>query len=560
MEKIINELSVIVSKQTNLSEDVIKSSLEVSKNTKRADFTLQVAKFSRDSINDARKYYEALVSERENGDVIENCELLGSLIAIKLNRKMLIKEALKTVFNPGFGITNKGDGKTIVLDYSSPNIAKIFHAGHLRTTMIGNFIKNLLKANGYTTVSINYLGDWGKQFGFIGVGFNKYGNEDELKRDPIKHLFEIYVRMNKEAKEDPKIDEQAKKYFKELEEGKEENLKLWKNFRELSIEKYKELYKKLNVEFDVYSGESFYGHEGKRIVEGCGLAVRDDDGSLYFDLEELGKFLVLKADGSTLYSTRDIACAIERIKKYKPEKIIYVVASQQDLHFKQLFRVMKMLGYDENIFQHVNMGMVNGMSTRRGTVVFLEDIIETAKECMLEAMKSNESKFEKIVDVDATTEALAVSAMIIQDFSAKRIKGYDFNMSRNTASEGETGPYLQYTHCRLASIEAMNPEIKLGDIETINSDLITEENLREILFYLLRYPSVIEDCLNTFEPCKLVTYLMKLAKLVNGVFSACRVMGREYELARARLAVFCAAKVVLGKGMEILGMIPLKRM
>lgn len=351
-----------------------------------------------------------------------------------------------------------------------------------------------------------------------------------------------------------KIDHLAKEYFRKLENGEPEQYQLWKKFRDMSIEKYKELYAKMHIEFDVYSGESEYGQKGREIVVNDKNIVTDEDGSKYFDLGDLGKFCVIKNDGATLYSTRDIAAAVDRVEKYKADKIYYVVACQQNHYFKQLFAVLAQMGYHDK-FVHVSYGMVDDMSTRKGKVVFLEDIIEESKKVMHATMMKNPEKYEQIADKEATIQELALSAMIVQDFKAKRIKNYAFDMKRNTNTEGETGPHLQYTHCRLQSIFSKNPDV----IPEIHLDCYTEENL-ELFFYLMRYPLVVEECLKSFEPSRMVTYLFKLCKCVNKMFSKYRVMNEEKRLASARLAMFECAKVVLANGMKILGMVPLTRM
>ncbi|KAG0419005.1 Arginine--tRNA ligase, partial [Dictyocoela roeselum] len=418
----------------------------------------------------------------------------------------------------------------------------------------------------YEVVAMNYLGDWGKQFGLLGVGYERYGDDKLLEENPLKHLYDVYVKINRdkgaekekelEKKENNKetIDQLAKEYFRKLENGEPEQYQLWKKFRTLSIEKYKKLYSKMHISFDVYSGESEYGSMGREIVVSDKKVVTDTDGSKYYDLGDLGKFCVIKSDGATLYSTRDIAAAIDRVEKYKADKIYYVVACQQNHYFRQLFAVLAQMGHKDK-FVHISYGMVDDMSTRRGTVVFLEDIIEESKKAMHAAMMKNPEKYDQIEDKDATIEELALSAIIVQDFKAKRIKNYAFDMKRNTNTEGETGPHLQYTHCRLQSIFAKNP----GVVPSIHPDCYTEENL-ELFFYLMRYPMVVEECLDTFEPSKMVTYLFKLCKYVNKMFSKYRVMNEEERVASARLAMFESAKVVLANGMRILGMMPLVRM
>lgn len=350
-----------------------------------------------------------------------------------------------------------------MIDYSSPNIAKPFHAGHLRSTILGNFIKRIHDACGYETIGINYLGDWGKQYGLLAIGFNIFGDEVELKKDPIHHLYQVYVKVNQLAKEDPEIDIQANAYFKKMEQGDKEALSQWKKFRELSIDSYKHIYKRLNINFDVYSGESQtepYIPYVYDMLKKYNLITISKDGAWTIDLEEfkLGKVIIKRADGTSLYMTRDLASLVLRRKMFgQVKKSVYVVGSEQELYLKQLFKISELIHQHDDAWPkelyHANFGRVLGMSTRKGTVVFLQDILDTAKECMIENIKEgNQSKLmdlEQDNTLDSTAENLGSSSVIIQDMLAKRTKNYEFSWDRMTASKGYTGVFLQYTHARM---------------------------------------------------------------------------------------------------------------
>ncbi|KAM0687376.1 arginyl-tRNA synthetase [Conglomerata obtusa] len=586
------------------------NALIYSKNSENGDFSIHTSRLEN------KHAIESIISNFDLPHIQAVIQLRGS-ICFFVDKKSISRDILNTIFkeNETYGMKEK-NGKLVVVEYSSPNIAKKFHPGHFRNTVLGNFIDNLLKANGYQTYTINYLGDWGKQFGLIGVGFNKYGNEDEMERDPIKHLYDVYVSINKDAENDKKIDENAKAWFADLEKGKEKNVRMWKRFRDMSIEKYKKLYQLMNCSFDEYSGESYYALKSKEIIatienkqkevkqnikESLDVNFKINDNSKYKKTEvkqnnkesldvdflknddndnskyiqtSFGKLCVIKNDGSTLYSTRDIAAAVDRLDRLNPDEILYVVASQQDLYFKQLFNIFQILGYgyknNEFIFKHINYGMVNGMSTRKGTVVFLEDILNEAKEVMLSKMKKNEEKFKQINDVNKTCEILALSALVIQDFSAKRIKNYDFNMERNTETNGFTGPYLQYMHCRLMSLEDKNKELinkylQKGELENqiLNDEynpIFLNDKTIEIIYFLFKYPFIIERCKENYEPSTLVTYLMDLCKSVNSIISDLRVMGEENKIAITRLYFYKCVRIVVGNGIRILGLTPLERM
>jgi len=473
-----------------------------------------------------------------------------------------------------YGGSTIGQGKNVVVEFSSPNIAKPFHAGHLRSTIIGNFLKNIYKALGYNVTAINYLGDWGKQYGLLAVGFQRFGSEEELEKNPIKHLYEVYVKINEvkdqEAKDTshtgPTIDDLARTYFKKMEDGDEHALSLWKKFRELSIVEYKKMYARLNVEFDEYSGESKFGQE--MIVElnklrELGL-LQENQGAQVINLEDqkLGLAVVTKKDGATLYITRDIAAAVHRHSKYKFDKMIYVVAAQQNFHFQQLFAVLDKMGntWAKSQCVHVNFGMVKGMSTRKGNVVFLEDILDESKATMLEVMQKNEKKYAEVENPEAVADIIGLSAVLIQDLSARRIKDYNFDWNRMTSFEGDTGPYLQFAHARLCSMER-----KAADEGTlVNPDadvsLLIEKECTDLFSIIGKFPQVVSSAQQSMEPCTLVSYLMSLSHSISVTLEKVRVVGREKNVAEARLLMYWAARITVGNGLRILGLIPLERM
>lgn len=360
--------------------------------------------------------------------------------------------------NPAHGLRdpkNPEDRKRIIVEFSSPNIAKPFHAGHLRSTIIGGFISNLYEGAGWDVTRINYLGDWGKQYGMLALGFERYGDEELLTKDPINHLFNIYVKINQEIKaEDEKIkelkaegkeaeaaelassssDEQARKYFKKMTEGDEAALAQWRRFRDLSIIRYKETYARLNIHFNSYSGESQVSEDAMEAaakkMEEMGIST-ESDGARIVDFASLipgkeGKRLerpiIRKKDGTALYLTRDISELLGRHEKYQFDQMIYVVASQQDLHLKQLFKIVELMGHKEIAAkcQHINFGMVLGMSTRKGTVKFLDDILRDVADKMHEVMRKNEDKYSQVKNPEAVADVLGISSVMVQDMTGKR--------------------------------------------------------------------------------------------------------------------------------------------
>ena len=535
---------------------VIKQHLLKYNDNKKKDFIIFLNKITNDPQNDSRELYEYLINLQQ--DIIVDIELQETSILFNLNKKKYVKEILTTVLtkNEKFGSVDIGKGKKIVLDYSSPNIAKISHVGHFRTTILGNFIKHLLKFNGFEPVSINYLGDWGKQFGLVLLGYEKFGDKKKLQDDALMHLFHVYVKINKHKE----FHQEARDIFKAMEEGSNpEYLKQWQLFRDISIEKYKTLYKKLNVEFDVYSGESLYNQKGKKIIEKCTSIVTDEDGSKYINTD-YGKALVQKNDGTTLYITRDIAAIIDRMETYNPKQIIYIVSSEQDQHFQQLFYIAEhILKYPKEKFLHVNYGLVKGMSTREGTVHFIDDVIDLATSVFREFVDEKEN----VLDKEKTALILAISFLIVNDFTAKRIKGYTFDIKKKaTTQKGQAlGPTLQYTHCRLCGIEEQNAEIVIDNIDKLNFNLVSnDDTVANLMYKLLWFEQVNEQTLLDYEPSRVVFYLQDLCNVINSIINILRVKDTDTEIAQIRLAVFKAAKIVLRNGLKILGLTVLEKM
>ncbi|KAG8869832.1 hypothetical protein FRB97_000693 [Tulasnella sp. 331] len=545
-------------------------------NRKGVDFSIAIPRFKLGGKPDvwAKKVEESFVGD----DYIESVKAEGAFLTFTARTQSVLKNVLTTIDHLShhsptgeavYGVNDSGKGKKVVIEYSSPNIAKQFHVGHLRSTIIGAFLTNVYKACGWEVTSMNYLGDWGKQFGLIAIGYERYGSEEELEKDAIKHLYTVYVKINADAEKDPKVHDDARAYFARMEQGDESALVMWRKWRELSIEKYKEEYARLNVHFDVYSGESQVGQESQseslKRLEEMGL-IKDSEGAKLVDLEEykLGKAIVRKKDGTSIYLTRDIGGAVERYDKFHFDKMIYVVASQQDLHLAQFFKVLTLLKYPwAPTLEHVNFGMVQGMSTRKGTAVFLDEIIQEASRVMHEQMQSNEEKYALIEEPEMTAREIGITAIKIQDMSAKRINNYTFNWSRMLSFEGDTGPYLQYAHVRLASVERKNPSLlPLPPASEISySALATDIKAREIAFWLATYPDVVRVAQERHEPSGVVTFCMKLAHMIASAWEVLIVKGEaDQEKARARLFLFICARDVLGAALRLLSITPLERM
>ncbi|ORD99755.1 SYR [Hepatospora eriocheir] len=546
-DEILKEISLFSGYEEKLLNNLLLSDC----NDKKSEFVIWFTKLSNENI--AEKIADKIKLSKHY--LIKDVQASNNRLSIYIDKRKLLSKIIKTIEeeNDQYGTNTNGSNKKIVVEYSSPNIAKKFHVGHFRNTILGNFIVKLCQANGYKTVSINYLGDWGKQFGLILTGLDLFGDKEKLKKDPLNHLFEVYVKTNNEMTKE--IEARAHEINKAMEEGiNEEYLRRWKELRDLSIDKLKKLYKMLNIEFDVYSGESFYVKSGKEVIDKIDFYQQDEDGSRFIDCDCLGRVVVQRKDGTSIYISRDIASDIDRFKKYDPHLIIHCVASEQDLHFKQLFWIINRMGYDVSKLRHVNYGLVTGMSTRAGNVHFIEDVISRSKECMLQYQMNDD-----VDNKEETASILALSFLIIEDFSAKRLKGYTFDIEKRAKTKkGESlGPNIQYTHCRLASIERQNSNIDLTDVDY---SLIEDDSVCNLAYKLLWYQNIIEISFNDFEPCKIVSYLQDICKSVNNLIPTLRVKDAELNIAKARLMILKSTRIVIGNALKLLGLTPLNKM
>ncbi|KAI3173153.1 hypothetical protein DTO046C5_3500 [Penicillium roqueforti] len=555
-----------------------------------------------------------LVAKFPASDLIHPPTQLGPHIQFFCKRQPLTNNVLGRILkekaaygtNGNQGLKDPSDPskgqKKIIIEFSSPNIAKPFHAGHLRSTIIGGFLANIYTVMGWNVIKMNYLGDWGKQYGLLANGFKQFGDEEALIKDPINHLFDVYVKINrqvsdqegpiKELKEQIKAkkeksedvaeleaqlaklvdvseDEKARRYFKSMEDGDPEALALWRKFRDLSIEKYKQTYARLNIDFDVYSGESQIKSESMtdayKVMEEAGVS-ENSEGAVIVDFtkhgaKKLGKAIIVRKDGTPLYLTRDIGAITERDNEYHFDKMIYVVAAQQDLHLAQLFKVTELMGHKDlaSRCQHINFGMVRGMSTRKGTVKFLDDILRDVGDKMHEVMKKNEVKYAQVEDPVKTADILGITSVMVQDMTGKRVNGYEFNLDAMTSFEGDTGPYLQYAHARLCSMTRKS-ELDVNELVNANFDLLTEQHAVDLIRLLAQWPDVLLQTAKTLEPITVLSYLFKMTHMLSSSYDVLKVIGSEPDVKQARMALYASARQVLNNGMRVLGLSPVQRM
>jgi len=487
----------------------------------------------------------------------------GPYINFRIDRTELTTTVIETILGQGsdYGSSSEGEGKTIVIDFSSPNIAKPMHVGHLRSTIIGASIQRMHNALGYETVGVNHIGDWGSQFGKLCAAIARWGGDIDLDNDPIPALLELYVRYHEEEKTDPSLAEEASAAFRVLESGAEGEIRdTWKRLTELSLRELNKIYERLGVSFDLVRGESFYeGMLDQTIqrIEDTGI-TSVSEGALVVDLSDFDKklppCLLRKTDGTTLYATRDFAAVFHRFEEFQFERCLYVVAAQQKLHFRQMKIVLERMKLDwVDRVEHIDFGMLRlgegKMSTREGKIVFLEEVLDRA---VSEARTIVSEKNPELAKADNVAEMVGIGAVIFHDLKKERIKDVVFDWKEVLSFEGETGPYVQYTHARLASILRRAESIGEGNEKPDWSRL---EEAAPILLALGRFPDVIRSAAKHCEPSEIAQYLLALCRDTSSWYSRERVLGQEPALTAARLGLVRCAKLVIGNGLRLLGVV-----
>ena len=564
----------IYDESLGLSKDEIKGWIEIPADESMGDYAFPCFRLAK-VLRKAPPLIAADIAERVgDAEAFAKVENVNAYVNFFIDRAFFAKELINDVNEAGesYGRSNVGQGRKVIVEYSSPNIAKPFHIGHIRSTVIGNAIYKLYDATGYDTFRINHLGDYGTQFGKMIVAYRKWGSEEELAKEPIKSLLGYYTKFHEEAEKHPELNDEARETFVKLEAGEPEELALWEKFRKLSLEEFNRVYGMLGIEFDSYNGESFYSDKMERFVDELkekGLLV-ESQGAQIVDLEEygLGAAMIKKSDGSTLYVTRDIAAAVYRKETYDFYKCIYVVASQQNLHFKQWKKVLELMGYEwQKDCIHVPFGLVSlsdgddikMMSTREGRVVFLEDVLNTAvektKEIMLEKKASG-------IDVDEVAKEVGIGAVIFQELSNNRIKDYVFSWDKVLNFDGETGPYVQYTHARASSVlrKAAAEGADLSKIESFDSKYLESDSAYTLAKLIYRVPTVVIEATDKYEPSILTRHLVDIAQAFNKFYHDEHILVDNEDEKYAKLALVKASKTVIANCLGLLGIKAPERM
>lgn len=546
----------------NVTEEEISSFIEIPPDANMGDYALPCFKLSKILRSSPIAIAENLANSFSPDDVIESCSALKGYLNFKINRKGFAAKTLESVLTEKekYGSDDIGKGKTICIDYSSINIAKPFHIGHLSTTVIGSALCKIYRFLGYKVVGINHLGDYGTQFGKLIVAYKKWSSFDAVKEGRLKELTRIYVKFHEEAKLHPELDDEARHYFKLIEDGDKESNELFSFFKEITLQEVDKIYKLLNVTFDSYAGESFYNDKMAPVVKELKdkKLLKKSEGAEIVDLEEYGMppCLILKSDGSSLYATRDIAAAIYRKNTYDFYKCLYVVAYQQNLHFRQFFKVIDLMGYDwAKDLVHVAYGMVSledgAMSTRTGNVVLLEDVINKTVE---KARKVIEEKNPDIPDKENTAKAVGVGAVIFSALSNNKIKDIVFSYDRVLSFEGETCPYLQYTVARCNSLLK-----KCGDSETYTVTDVNEEEYA-VISAIGRFNETVRAAGEKYEPSLVTRYALDLASAFNKFYINCKIATEREEVKNFRLSIVKGVKITLTNALSLLGIDTVEQM
>ena len=550
-----------ISKTIEINEKELESYIETPKDSKNGDYAFPCFRLAKELRKAPLAIANEIKEKIEAVEEIEKIEVAGGYLNFFINKTILAKEVLEEISKTEqYGKSEIGKEKNIVIDYSAPNIAKPFHIGHLRSTVIGGALYNIYKYLGYNVTGVNHLGDYGTQFGKLIEGYKMWGKEYDIEKDPINELTKIYIRINEACKNDEQILENCRNNFKKLEDGDPYCVEIWKKFRELSLQEFQKVYDLLGSKFDSWNGESFYSDKMPEVIdilEKTGKLV-ESQGAKIIDLEDKGintPCIIEKSNGSTTYATRDLAAILYRARTYDFDKALYVTSYEQVLHFKQVFEVAKLLGLDEkytNGLEHVSFGMVllpeGKMSTREGNIIKLEELLN---EAISRAKEIIEQKNPDLENKEEVAKKVGIGAVIFNDMSASRIKDEVFDWNTILNFQGETGPYVQYTYVRTKSV--LEKAGYLPKIEDIKTNNLSDEYSLAILKLIYNFEDVLIQVTDKNEPSILARYLIDLAKAYSSFYNENKIIVEDKEVQDARVYLTYAVSQVLKQGANLLG-------
>ena len=557
------EIADKIAKVTNINKEELETYIEIPKDTKNGDYAFPCFRLAKE-LKKAPPMIAQEIKEKIEVDenIITKIEIAGGYLNFFINKELITKEVLQEMANSeSYGRSTIGNGRNIVIDYSAPNIAKPFHIGHLRSTVIGAALYKIYKYLGYNTIGINHLGDYGTQFGKLIEGYKLWGEEYDIDKEPINELMKIYIRINELCKKDEKVLEACRNNFKKLEDGDPYCKELWEKFRKLSLKEFQKVYDLLGSEFDSWNGEAFYSDKMPEVIdilEKSGKLV-ESQGAKIVDLEDKGintPCIIIKSNGSTTYATRDLAAIMYRARTYDFEKALYVTSYEQVLHFKQVFEVAKLLGLDEkytNGLNHISFGMVllptGKMSTREGNIIKLEDLLNEAIE---RAQKVIEEKNPDLTNKEEIAKKVGIGAVIFNDLANSRVKDEIFDWDTILNFQGETGPYVQYTYVRTKSV--LEKVEKVPEFSEINLSKLSDEYSQNIIKLLYNFQDTLIQVTNKEEPSILSRYLIELAKAFSTFYNENKIISDDKETQDARVYLTYSVGKILKIGAELLGM------
>ena len=541
----------------------IREMVEVPADSKMGDYAFPCFKLAKLLRKAPPLIAKSIAEQIASDEIFEKVESVNAYVNMFISRDAFIDDVVKEVIAKGdaFGSSDIGAGRKVIVEYSSPNIAKPFHIGHIRSTVIGNSIYKIYDFLGYDAFRINHLGDYGTQFGKMICAYRHWGNKEDVINEPIKTLLSYYTKFHVEVETHPELDDEAREIFAKLEKGEPEEVALWQWFRDESLKEFTRVYKMLGIEFDSYNGESFYSDKMPRFVEELkekGL-LEESQGAQIVNLEEYGMSpaLITKSDGSTLYITRDIAAAVYRKETYDFYKNLYIVASQQNLHFQQWIKILELMGYEwAKDCVHIPFGLVSleegTMSTRHGRVVFLEDVLNRAVD---ETRKIIREKGVATDNIDETAKQVGIGAVIFQELSNNRIKDYVFSWDKVLDFNGETGPYVQYTYARAASLMRRADAGALAKAQAADIDVtyIKSDAAYELVKLLEAFPAVVVEAAEKYEPSVVTRHIVDIAQSFNRFYHDEHIIVENIEEQAAKLALAQAAKNTIKNGLGLLG-------
>lgn len=546
-----------------LSADEIAGLLELPPDSAMGDYAFPCFKLAR-SLRKAPPMIAGELVKVINADFLSRVEAVGGYLNFFIDKALYASSVISEVLDKGekYGSSDMGAGKTICIDYSSINIAKRFHIGHLSTTALGNALYKIYSFLGYKCVGINHLGDWGTQFGKMIAAYKHWGSREMVEQGGVQALSDLYVKFHAEAEKDPSLDDEGRAWFKKIETGDEEAISIWQWFKDLTLKDANRVYDMLGVKFDSYAGEAFYMDKMGPVIEELRekKLLKESDGAYVVDLEEYGMppCLIIKSDGATLYTTRDLAAAFYRKKTYDFTKCLYVVAYQQSLHFRQLFKVIELMGHEwAKDMEHVEFGMVSyegqALSTRHGHVIYLEDLLNRSIE---KARAIIDEKSPNLDDKDGVARKVGIGAVVFFALSAGRIKDIDFWWDRALNFEGETGPYVQYTYARCCSVLGKAP----ANLPDADYSTLDDAEAQDIVRLLEQFPKLVKEAAQRNEPSLITRYTVDLAQAYNKFYYEHRILDCEPATSAARIAITKAVRNVIGTGLTLIGVEPTEKM